>query len=316
MVHQRAIQLVNEAATDALPMLISGPMGVGKTHLAVRLAHDLSPAMPDGQLYADFGEAGHEPRSADGILTGFLTALCGGHRLPGDPGQRAALYRSLLATRRILVLLDNVVDERQVRPFLTDSSGSALIIASRSPLLGLSDVHRQGLTHLPRTGSLELLHGVLGRRALDESNACDRLADACGDLPLALDVAARRLKSRPHWSIGQVVSRICNTGGFLDWLCIGDISVRARLLGAYEGLTRPTRDIVHDLGHCATADGDIVVTPRLLEVHPLMAEEILEELTQVGMLRRRASGNSYRIDPLTRLFLREHRPAGVGERVR
>jgi hypothetical protein len=312
LIRERAVQVVTEPTRDAMPLLISGPMGVGKTQLAIRLAHELSSAMPDGQLYADFGEAGQEQRSADSVLTGFLTALCGTHRLPNDPSQRVTLYRSLLATKRVLVLLDNVVDEGQVRPFLTDSSGSALIIASRSPLLGLSDIQRLGLTHLTRAGSLALLHDILGQQALDEPNACDRLAAACGDLPLALEVAARRLKSRPHWSIGQVVSRVCETGGFLNWLCIGDVSVRDRLLDAYEGLSRPAQHILHDLGRSATSDGDLVMTPRLREVNPLLAEEILEELTQVGMLRRKGWGNSYWIDPLTQTFLQEHSPSGDG----
>jgi hypothetical protein len=312
MIHQRAVHIVNTAALTAMPLLISGPMGVGKTHLAVRLAHDQSSAMSDGQLYADFGEPGHEQRSIDSILTGFLTTLCGAYCLPGDPGQRVTLYRSLLAIRRILVLLDNVVDERQVRPFLTDSSGSALIITSRSPLWGLSDVQRLGLTHLTRAESLELLHDILGQQALNEPGACDRLATACGDLPLALEVAARRLKSRPHWAIGQVVAQVCDTDKFLNWLCIGDVSVRGHLLGTYEALTRPARNIIHDLARSATPSGDIVVPPQLRSVHPLMAEDILEELTQVGMLRCKGWANSYWIDPLTKMFLRAHPPSEAG----
>ncbi|MFC8716110.1 BTAD domain-containing putative transcriptional regulator [Kitasatospora sp. NPDC057198] len=183
-------------------VLVTGPPGIGKTALATHWAHRHRDRFPDGQLFADL--RGHSTRPAphpDDVLARFLRALgTPPDRLPADPDEAAALYRTLLADRRLLIVLDDARDAEQVRPLLPGAPGCAVLVTSRNRLTGLlaaDGAHRLTLDALdPAEGAL-LLGTVLGPcRVTAEPAAAHRLVHACGGLPLALRIAAADLVSR------------------------------------------------------------------------------------------------------------------------
>jgi DNA polymerase III delta prime subunit len=281
------------------PLVISGPVGVGKTDLALRYAHDLVRLTPDGQLYADL--AAPETMSGTDVRRHLLHALVPADQVPDDPGQQGGLYRSLLARRRLVVLLDNVRDEQQIRPLLAETPHGAMIIVSRRPLLGLTDVRHQRVEVLPRPESIARLQALVGDRAWADPRSCGRLAELCGDLPLALDVAARRLAARPDWTVRDVVAR-CGPATVLDWLRIGDVSVRARLMSAYLELTLPAKGALKQVGRGTPGEVDVAAIAAALRVGVFAADELLEELGNVGLLRSDSRSGRRRTDALLHAF--------------
>lgn len=197
----------------------------------------------------------------------------------------------------MVVLLDNVRDEGQVRPLLAETRRSLTIIVSRTALLGLRDVSRVRLDLLPRSESIAMIAAGVPDHAETDPQACDQLAEICGDLPLALDIAVRRLVARPEVQLREVVHRLAEPGAALDWLRIGDLSVRESLGSAYRRLGVPARILLHQLAGLR-ADG---CPPR--QVAEELVEESTEELLEAGMVRRQAGPDGDRVDPLTRAFV-------------
>ncbi|WP_198680568.1 AfsR/SARP family transcriptional regulator [Lentzea terrae] len=194
--HLQALDALLSSSTVVITS-IAGVAGVGKTALAVHWAHRVSESFPDGQLYVNLrGFDDAPPITSAEALTGFLRAL-GVTQVPSDELEQAALYRSVLAQRRMLVLLDNAVSEDQVRPLLPGSPGCVVVVTSRNDLRGLmavDDAHRLELDVLTPSESAALIGRMLGpARALAEPDAVATLARLCGHLPLALRVAAANL---------------------------------------------------------------------------------------------------------------------------
>ncbi|WP_434091511.1 XRE family transcriptional regulator [Streptomyces anulatus] len=289
-------------AAPAGPIVISGPVGVGKSELALHHAHTLAPDKVDGHLYADMGPVPEGGYDVLALLAGFLTALgVPAGQLPA-PEQRAGLYRSLLSQRRLLVLLENVHSERQVRPLLVDSATSTTLVVSRSSLLGLRYVHRIRLEPLPRADSLALISRGLPERARAEPTSADRLAALCGDLPLALDIATRKLLARPGTSLRWAVNRLDRPEALLNWLDVGDLSMREVLNSAHLQLSDRARDLLDRLARLphpevraddSTLDG---------------VELLIDELIEGGMLRPTETLGSYRLDPLAQAFIKDREP--------
>jgi transcriptional regulator with XRE-family HTH domain len=185
-----------DVTSDAvLISAIGGMAGVGKTALAVRWAHQVAGRFPDGQLYVNLrGYDPDEPLPAADVLAGFLRDLgVPGPDIPAGCDERAARFRSLLAGRRMLVVLDNAAQAEQVRLFLPGSPGCVTVVTSRDALAGL--VARDGavrldLDLLPPAGAVELLRALIGARVDADPAAADALAARCARLPLALRVAA------------------------------------------------------------------------------------------------------------------------------
>ncbi len=262
------------------PMVISGPTGVGKSDLALYYAHSVAADLPDGQLYADLGGLRHglagapaAPEAGD-ILDGFLRAL-GVENLSGSFDHRAGVYRTLLADRRLLVLLDNVQDEQQVRPLLAETTTSTTLLVSRKRLLGLRDVDRLQLTPLSRGDSIAMITAALPHLAVTAGQDCARLAELCGDLPLALDLAIRKIASRPHLTLRRVVEEWRLNDNTVDWLSVGDLSMRYSLESAYRTLSPPARELLHQLAR--TPPG----SPGSL---PPGEDELAEEIADAGLL--------------------------------
>jgi DNA-binding SARP family transcriptional activator len=185
------------AATSVVVCAISRTAGVGKTALAVHAAHQLAERFPDGQLYVDLQGAtsGVRPLHPLGVLGRFLRALgVEGDAVPTELEEAAARFRSQLASRRLLVVLDNAHDAAQVRPLLPASPGCAVLVTGRRVLASLDAAHQLHLDVLSPQGAIELLGRLTGRqRVATEPEATAQLAHWCGYLPLALRIAGARL---------------------------------------------------------------------------------------------------------------------------
>jgi hypothetical protein len=300
----RAEELRRLAAAPTGSVVISGPAGVGKSELALHHAHDLAPAMVDGQLYADLGPVPEGGYDVAALIAEFLAALgMPAERIPAAADQRAGLYRSLLAQRRVLVLLENVHSERQVRPLLAGSDTSTTIVVGRPALLGLRDVHRIRLGLLPRADSVALIARGLPERTESDPASADRLAELCGDLPLALDIATRKLLAHPEMSLRWAVSRLGRPAALLDWLSVGDLSMREVVDEAYGRLGRDAVQLLERLALMPEmelrADGPILAG----------ADRLIDELVDAGMLRPTERLGAYRLDPLARACVAGRDPA-------
>ena len=295
----RLIELAWLQAPGDTPVVISGPAGVGKTDLALYYAYARAAEMTDGQLYADLGAHHAEgPPSPYDIVDGFLRALgVPGDQLSGTPGHRAGLYRTLLAERRLLVVLDNVGDERQVRPLLVETDTSTTLLVSRKRLLGLRDVRRLHVTPLSRADSVAMIIAALPPSVAAGPDDPDRLAELCGDLPLALDIALRRIALRPLVVLRQLLDGWQQSGTALSWLCIGDLSMRESLRSAYLTLSQPARILLHWLAR--TSGGDASPLPS-------EEDELADELIDAGLLTHAHHGLAgQRLSPFVRAFALE-----------
>ena len=295
----RMIDLAWLQAPGDTPIVISGPAGVGKTDLALSYAYERATEMTDGQLYADLG-AHHDGGTTNPyeILDGFLRALgVPADQLSGTHGHRMGLYRTLLAERRLLILLDNVWDERQVRPLLVETDTSTTLLVSRRRLLGLRDVRRLQVAPLSRADSIAMITTALPPSVRASPDDLDRLAELCGDLPLALDIALRRIALRPHVILRQLLDGWQQSGSALKWLSIGDLSMRESLRSGYLTLSQPARILLHWLARTAPD-----------EVSPLPSEEdeLADELIDAGLLAHAHHGLAgLSLSPLVRAFALE-----------
>jgi hypothetical protein len=187
---------------------MAGKAGVGKTALAIHVAHQLRELFPDGQLYVNLHGAEPHPVEAAAVLARFLRSLgLDGAMIPVDQDEREALYWACLADRRVLVVLDDAASEAQVRPLLPGTSGCAVLITSRARLVGLEGARLLDLEVLQTGQAVELLARIVGAgRVAAEPDAAAAIVDYCGRLPLAVRIAGARLAARRHWSLGQLAS--------------------------------------------------------------------------------------------------------------
>jgi DNA-binding SARP family transcriptional activator len=221
-------QLAGHAGVGAQAMVISaigGTAGVGKTALAIRWAHQVAALFPDGQLYVNLrGYDPAQPMTPAEALAGFLAALgVPGPQIPPDLDGRTAAYRSALAGRRALIVLDNARDTEQVRSLLPGESGCLVLVTSRDALAGLvaRDGARRVLLDVLSPGdAVALLRELIGPRVEAEPEAAARLADSCCQLPLALRVAAELAAARPELALATLAAEL-DGQGWLDALEAG-----------------------------------------------------------------------------------------------
>ncbi|WP_232519890.1 AfsR/SARP family transcriptional regulator [Actinosynnema pretiosum] len=301
-------------------VVVIGRPGVGKSTLAAHLGHRVAEEhFPDGQLYCDlrggYGDAGG---SAD-VLGRFLQALgIPGAMIPVEHTARTEMYRTLLADRRVLVVLDNAVSERQVLPLLPGGGRCAVVVTSRARLTGLPGARQLELDVLDREQSLELLGRVVGeRRVAGEPEAAEALVRTVGGLPLALRIVAARLAARPHWSLASMVHRLASERHRLDELAHGEMTIRASLSLTHDGLDQPTRRL---FGLLSLAEGPSLpgwVAGAALDDGRPYASDLIEPLVDVQMLDVVSVDGTgefrYRFHDIIRLFAREQL-ASVDER--
>jgi DNA-binding SARP family transcriptional activator len=267
--------------------VIGGMAGAGKTALAVHWAHRVADRFPDAQLYADLHGYGPTatPLDCGEAIRGFLTALAvPASRIPASLPDAAALYRSLLAGKRVLVVLDNARDADQVRPLLPGHPGSLALITSRSPLAGLAvaqDATLLPLGLLNPGDARRLLTARLGTtRAAAEPAALARLADLCAGLPLALAVTATRAATRPGHPLAILAAELHDASTCLDALDPGDpsTSVRTSFWWSYRQLSNQAARMFRLLG---THSGSVITLPTAASLSGLATGAALHALREL-----------------------------------
>ncbi|MGH3825300.1 MAG: ATP-binding protein, partial [Pseudonocardiaceae bacterium] len=299
----------NRSAT--VLVAITGKAGVGKTTLAVHAAHRLRAQYPDGQLFVNLRGTEASPLPATDVLARFLRSLgVDGAAIPDDAEERAALYRSRLADRRLLILLDDAACEAQLRPLLPGSPGCAVLVTSRARLAGLGGARVVDLDVLEPDQAVELLARVAGpQRVAAEPAAAREIVRLCGFLPLAVRVAGARLGARPHWPLSRLEADLTDDHARLDTLRLGDLQVRASFALSYESLDAMARRAFRLLGLLEIRDFAPWVTAALLDVPQTRAEELMDTLVDQHLLEvagHDATGRlRYRFHDLLRVYARE-----------
>ncbi|WP_432153891.1 BTAD domain-containing putative transcriptional regulator [Streptomyces tricolor] len=309
--HELRRALTEPPAPAPAVAVISGMAGVGKSALALHVAHELRERFTDGQLYVNLHGAtpGMTPLTATQALAALLRDLGAEPRnIPEHPDAAAALLRSLLAPARMLLVLDDAANAAQVRPLLPAGPGCAVIVTSRSPLTALDGARRFPLSPLTGEDSAALLRAVSGRAGLDAGHA---LVELTGRLPLALRVVAARLAARRALTPDVLAGQLAETGGRLHHLEYDDLSVRRSLAVAHDALAAAEREADRDaalaLRHIGALDLPTYGAPliaRLTGTDERRAEAALDRLVDVALLEETAYGR-YAPHDLVRDFARE-----------
>jgi len=306
--------MLDQAEADApgtvVISAIGGTAGVGKTALALRWAHQVAHRFPGGQMHVNlrgFDPSG-TPATAAEAIRGFLDALgVAQERIPASAEAQAGLYRSLLADRRMLIVLDNARDEWQVRPLLPASSGSLVLVTSRSQLAGLAVADGARLVTLDvlsHAEAAQMLTARLGAaRSAAEPAAVDRIASLCAYLPLALAVAAARAATRPGFPLAALAAELDVSVGRLDALDSGDptSSVRAVFSWSTRQLSEESARMFRLLGLHPGPDSSVAAAASLAGLAVPEARRLLSELARAHLLAEHVPGR-YAFHDLLRAF--------------
>ena len=292
---------------------IGGCGGMGKTWLALRWAHDNLGRFPDGQLYVNLRgfEPGSEPVSPAVAVRGFLDALgVQPAAIPADPDAQAGLYRSLVAGKRMLILLDNARDSTQVTSLLPGTESCTVLVTSRHQLTGLVTAH----------GARPLVLGVLtddeARQLLTRHVRADRVAaeaqavrvllDRCAGLPLALGIIAARAAISPDIPLAALAQELTAAPTRLDALDAGEpqVNLRAVLTCSFHALVPDAAHVFSLLSLAPGPDISLPAARSLTGLHPTRARNLLRDLTIANLVHEHAAGR-YRMHDLVRLFATE-----------
>ncbi len=314
--------------TTVVICAIAGTAGVGKTALALHWAHQVADRFGDGQLYVNLRgyDPGRAVTTAD-ALAGFLRALgVPGQEIPAGADERAARYRSMLASARMLIVLDNAADEQQVRPLLPASPASLVLVTSRRQLNGLAaadGAHLVSLDVLSQTEAVQMLTARLGAaRAAAEPAAMADLADLCARLPLALAVAAARAAARPRFPLAALAAELADTAGPLDALEDDDpaTSMRAVFSWSTRQLSEESARMFRLLGLHPGPDVAIAAAASLVGCTRQQARQMLRELARAHLITEHVRGRyafhellrAYAADQARALDSQDDRDAAIG----
>ncbi|MFC7533069.1 BTAD domain-containing putative transcriptional regulator [Actinoplanes sp. GCM10030250] len=291
--------------------VISGPGGVGKSALAVHVAHRVASSYPDGVLHVDLRGMSPAPASPAEVLGRFLRALdVDPSAVPGSVEERAGQYRSLIAGRKILLVLDDAAGEQQVRPLLPGDPGCGVLITSRNRLPGLAGARLVELGMLSPDEATTLLARVVGDdRVAGDPDAAAEIVTSCGRLPLAVRIAGARLASRRHWSAHLLARRLGDERRRLDELLAGDQQVRATIELSLRGLEPRAQTVLRRLGRLGPSDFPCWVVAALLDTDLDDAETVVEQLVDAHLVDYtyvdHAGQIRYRLHDLVRIYARE-----------
>lgn len=292
--------------------LLSGTAGVGKSALAVRWAHRVRDAFPDGQLYVNLrGYDAEQPVAVEDALAGFLTTLgVRGPEIPPGLDERAGRFRSELTGRRMLVLLDNASSVDQVRPLLPGTGSCLVLITSRDSLPGMVAVHgaeRVNLGLLPLPDALALLRRLIGVRVDQEPAAAAALAGACARLPLALRIAAELAADRADVPLADLVAELGDHRGRLDLLDAGGdprAEVRAVFSWSYRNLPSAAARVFRLLGLHPGETAHVDAIAALTGTDPVEARRLLGVLVRASLVQA-GRGGRYGMHDLLRAYAAE-----------
>ncbi|MFC0438168.1 BTAD domain-containing putative transcriptional regulator [Kutzneria buriramensis] len=296
------------ARTPSVVAVAGGP-GVGKSSLVVRAAHLVSESFPDGQLYFDLAATSDTPQQPAQLLADALRALSvAGNAIPPRLTERAALYRSLLADRRMLVVLEDAGAAEQVLPLLPAAGGCAVLITSRALLTELPGARQIDLDVLDHAEAYELFTGIVGgERVAAEPGEAAAILDSCGNLPLAIRIAGARLAGRPAWSLRVLRERLADESRRLTELRIGQLGVRASVELSMRLLPPDAARALSLLGLLGAHTLPGWVVGALLDRPD--AEAVLDTLVDASLLRLTTTDAigqpRYRLHDLIRAYARE-----------
>ncbi|MFS8104854.1 tetratricopeptide repeat protein [Lentzea alba] len=308
----RAVELAQLSDGNSV-VVVDGMAGVGKTALVVRAVHQLGDRYPDARIFVDLHgfTPGREPVTSFAALQHLLQAVgVPSSRIPGDLDQRITLWRTEMAHRRAIVVLDNAVSSDQVRPLLVGAPGSLTVVTSRLRLV-VDGAAALSLDVLPAAEAVALVTGIVGSRA--DSPATAELVEVCGGLPLALRIAAARLVSRPRWTVEDLVERLREHHRTLPELTAGDKDVVASFLLSYEQLSDAHQRMFRLLGQIPGPDVDAHGAAALADVSFHDARDLLEDLLDHHLLMQHERGR-YTFHDLVREFARslsDDEPSGL-----
>jgi DNA-binding SARP family transcriptional activator len=218
--------------------VVAGTPGLGKTTLAIHAAHRLRPDFPDGQLYASLRGGSEHPVPPEDVLARFLRDLgVDGGRVPVDTEERAAMYRTRLAERQMLIVLDDAREAAQVRPLLPGTGSCAVIVSSRHRLSDLAGSRLIDLDVLDGNEAADLFTRIIGAdRAEAEPEPVRDVLGVCAGLPLAIRIAGARLAARRGWTIRTLADRLADQRRRMDELTVGDLAMRACFQVSFDAL--------------------------------------------------------------------------------
>ncbi|MEW2445814.1 AfsR/SARP family transcriptional regulator [Micromonospora marina] len=304
---QTVARLVREVEEEGIRVqLIDGMAGSGKTTLAVQVATAVADRFPDAQLFVDLH--GHSERSPVPTTAAVATLLrqlgVPPERVPIDLAGRLAMWRSELADRRAVVVLDNAADAGQVAPLLPNGPDCLVLITSRRRLVGLDSGRPSSLPVLDSDEAVELLARVAGaERVTAEPEAAAEVARRCGHLPLALRLAGARLAHRPRWRVADLAERLAGASEPLAELAAGERSVAQAFALSYEQVSPVAQRVFRLLAMHPGAQADSLVPAVLAELPLPEAQDALDELVDVHLVEEAEPGR-YRQHDLIREYAR------------
>ncbi|SDZ01570.1 Helix-turn-helix domain-containing protein [Amycolatopsis xylanica] len=288
-------------------VVIHGLPGVGKSALAVEAGNRLAERFADGCLFVDMRGMDPVPLTPEQAVHRLLRGFGVQDRsIPVDPDDRFALYRSLLLDREVLLILENVASEAQVRPLLTASPGTVVLVTSRKTLAGLSAHHRLELGLLGEDQAVRLLAVVAGAaRVSAEPDAARRIARLCDGVPLALLIAGNRLASRPQWTIESLAAQLADERRRLTVLAAGDLQVRAAFEISYHQLSPEAARMFRLVALMPGPETTVEAAMVLAGEPAARVEAALEELVDASLLSDPGAAGRYTCHDLLRVFARE-----------
>ncbi|WP_179382248.1 AfsR/SARP family transcriptional regulator [Streptomyces sp. SA15] len=266
---------------------ITGQGGAGKTTVAVHLAHQLRSLFPDGQLYVDLGGSAEHPTEPEAALAQMLSAMnLPLSELPEGLTAKAACFRDGLKDRRVLLVLDDAADEAQLQHLLPGNPESGVIITSRARLTGMPFTSRIELNDMSQHQAVVLLKRVVGAARVDQELAAAReVARLCCYLPFALRIAGARLAAKPHWTFGDLASRLSHSRWLLDELTRDSLSVRSCFAPAYRRLTEDERRLFRMIGLSGVGVFSAFSTTAVQDLPVPDSAEALERLVDSRLLK-------------------------------
>ncbi|MEW2624080.1 BTAD domain-containing putative transcriptional regulator [Streptomyces sp. NPDC048106] len=288
-----------------LLVTVNGMPGVGKTALAVRAAHRLAGAFPDGQLFVDmrgFTREGGPLPLADALRRLLLSLREPARDIPDDLDGRLAMWRLKVAGRRILLVLDNVCDTAAIRPLLPSTGGCMVVVTSRVMVNDLDGAVSLPVGPLPEQDAMDLLAEIIGSRRMDDAEEARTLVSQCGRLPLAVRIIGTRLNNRHSWTLAYATWRLRRENRRLRELSLADRGVADELLLSYRRLRPDQQRMLLILGTVASGGFDSRTAGSLAAVPVARAEELLEELVDACLLLPLPTPGRYHLHELVRSF--------------